>query len=108
MYLYEYPIQSLICNDNNLIKVLCFGTIIDEFKGVSKMMELWLAIVLIVVALIAGLVVGFFLARKYFKSYLDKNPPINEKMIRAMMSQMGRKPSEKQVRQVMASMKQNQ
>ncbi|MFP4478104.1 MAG: YneF family protein [bacterium] len=71
-------------------------------------MELWLAIVLIVVALIAGLVVGFFLARKYFKSYLDKNPPINEKMIRAMMSQMGRKPSEKQVRQVMASMKQNQ
>lgn len=72
------------------------------------MMELWLAIVLIVVALIAGLVVGFFLARKYFKSYLDKNPPINEKMIRAMMSQMGRKPSEKQVRQVMASMKQNQ
>ncbi|QWC00742.1 YneF family protein [Mycoplasmatota bacterium] len=71
-------------------------------------MELWLEIVLIVVALIVGLVIGFFLARKYFKSYLDKNPPINEKMIRAMMSQMGRKPSEKQVRQVMASMKQNQ
>lgn len=72
------------------------------------MMELWLEIVLIVGALIIGLIVGFFLSRKYFKSYLDKNPPINEKMIRAMMSQMGRKPSEKQVRQVMASMKQNQ
>ncbi len=91
-----------------MIKRLSFDTIIVEFKGVNKIMELWLAIVLIVVALIAGLVVGFFLARKYFKSYLDKNPPINEKMIRAMMSQMGRKPSEKQVRQVMASMKQNQ
>ncbi len=69
-------------------------------------MELWLAIVLIVVALLVGAAVGFFLSRAYFKRYLEKNPPINEKMIRAMMSQMGRKPSEKQVRQVMASMQQ--
>lgn len=69
-------------------------------------MELWLAIVLIVVALLGGGVGGFFFARNYFKKYLEKNPPINEQMIRAMMSQMGRKPSEKQVRQVMASMKQ--
>jgi len=71
------------------------------------MMELWLAIVLIVVALLVGAVSGFFIARNYFKKYLEKNPPINEQMIRAMMSQMGRKPSEKQVRQVMASMQQN-
>jgi uncharacterized protein YneF (UPF0154 family) len=70
------------------------------------MMQLWLAIVLIVVALLGGGVGGFFFARNYFKKYLEKNPPINEQMIRAMMSQMGRKPSEKQVRQVMASMKQ--
>lgn len=69
-------------------------------------MELWLAIVLIVVALLVGAVAGFFISRAYFKRYLAKNPPINEKMIRAMMSQMGRKPSEKQVRQVMASMEQ--
>jgi len=69
-------------------------------------MQLWLAIVLIVVALLGGGVGGFFFARNYFKKYLEKNPPINEQMIRAMMSQMGRKPSEKQVRQVMASMKQ--
>lgn len=78
-----------------------------EFKGVI-IMELWLAIVLIVVALLVGAVVGFFLSRRYFKNYLEKNPPVNEKMIRAMLSQMGRKPSEKQVRQVMASMKQSQ
>jgi len=71
------------------------------------MMKIWVAVIFIVVALIIGLVVGFFLSRKYFKKYLDKNPPINEKMIRAMMSQMGRKPSEKQVRQVMASMNQS-
>jgi len=68
--------------------------------------QIWLFIVLLVVALLVGAVVGFFLARKYFKKYLEKNPPINEQMIRAMMAQMGRKPSEKQVRQVMASMNQ--
>lgn len=67
-------------------------------------MDLWLAIVLIVVALLLGGVLGFFISRNYFKKYLEKNPPINENMIRAMMGQMGRKPSEKQVRQVMASM----
>ena len=54
--------------------------------------------------LIAGAVIGFIVSRKVFKRYLEKNPPINENMIRAMMSQMGRKPSEKQVKQVMAAM----
>ncbi len=70
------------------------------------MMPLWLEIVLPIVTLLVGAIIGFFLSRKYFKSYLEKNPPINEAMVRAMMSQMGRTPSEKQVRQVMASMKQ--
>ncbi len=69
-------------------------------------MNLWLVIVLPILILIIGGAVGFFLARNYFKKYLEKNPPINENMIRAMMSQMGRKPSEKQVRQVMQSMNQ--
>ena len=72
-------------------------------KGVI-FMELWLAIVLIVVALLVGAIAGFFISRNVFKKQLEKNPPINENMIRAMMSQMGRKPSEKQVRQVMQSM----
>jgi len=69
-------------------------------------MPLWLQIVLPIITLLVGGVAGFFLSRMYFKKYLDKNPPINENMIRAMMGQMGRKPSEKQVRQVMQSMKQ--
>ena len=60
---------------------------------------------IIVGVLLVGLVVGFFVSRKVFKDQLEKNPPINENMIRAMMSQMGRKPSERQVKQVMASMK---
>jgi uncharacterized protein YneF (UPF0154 family) len=69
-------------------------------------MPVWLQIVLPIVTLLVGGIVGFFLSRNYFKKYLEKNPPINENMIRAMMSQMGRKPSEKQVRQVMQSMQQ--
>ena len=61
----------------------------------------------IIGVLIVGLVAGFFLSRWFFKRELQKNPPINEKMIRAMFQQMGRKPSEAQVRAVMNSMKRN-
>ena len=61
-------------------------------------------ILLVVIGIIVGLVAGFFIARKMFTSQLEKNPPINEKMIEAMMSSMGRKPSQKQVKQVMAQM----
>ena len=54
--------------------------------------------------LVLGVVVGFFVSRKLFSTQLKKNPPINEKMIRAMFLQMGRKPSETQIRQVMNQM----
>ncbi|KGR74072.1 YneF family protein [Ureibacillus sinduriensis] len=67
-------------------------------------MNLWLAIVLIIVALAGGVALGFYFARQYMMKYLKENPPINEQMIRVMMAQMGRKPSEKQVRQMMAQM----
>ena len=55
-----------------------------------------------------GAVLAFFGARYFFKRQLQKNPPINENMIRAMFMQMGRKPSESQIRAVMNSMKKNQ
>lgn len=55
-------------------------------------------------ALIVGIIIGFLIARIVTKKQLVKNPPINEKMIEAMMSGMGRKPSQKQVKQVMAQM----
>lgn len=67
-------------------------------------MELFFDILKIVIGLIAGGVIGFFIARKYMKKYLKQNPPINEQMIRAMMMQMGRTPSQKQVNQMMKSM----
>ena len=50
---------------------------------------------------IAGAVLGFFLARYFIKKEIQKNPPINEKMIRVMFAQMGRTPSEKQIREIM-------
>lgn len=61
-------------------------------------------ILMIIIGLIPGLIIGFFGARLYMKKYLDKNPPINEDMIKAMMTSMGRTPSQKQVNQVMKQM----
>lgn len=61
-------------------------------------------ILLIVMGLIIGIVIGFFVARTVTKRYMKKNPPINEEMIKALMTQMGRKPSQKQVNQMMKSM----
>ena len=62
-------------------------------------------ILLIVVGLVIGAIIGFFVSRKYMESYLKKNPPINEQMIKIMMSQMGRTPNQKQINQVMKAMK---
>lgn len=70
----------------------------------AKLLVWWQLLILLVLVLLVGLVAGFFITRKIFKSQLKKNPPINEKMIRAMFMQMGRTPSEKQVRAVMRSM----
>ena len=61
-------------------------------------------ILLILAGIIAGAVAGFFIARHLMKKQLKENPPINEQMIKAMMTQMGRTPSQKQVNQMMKSM----
>ena len=67
-------------------------------------MATWIWIIIVILALAGGTALGFYMARQYMMKYLKENPPINEQMIRVMMAQMGRKPSEKQVRQMMASM----
>ena len=64
----------------------------------------WTNLLYVLLGVVIGGVAGFFIARKVFTDQLKKNPPINEKMIRAMFLQMGRKPSETQIKQVMNSM----
>ena len=65
----------------------------------------WLLIVG-VSCLIVGFIIGFFVIRSVFTKQLEKNPPINRDMIRAMFMQMGRKPSEKDITRVINSMNQ--
>lgn len=67
----------------------------------------WSLSLILLGVLIVGAVIGFFVSRKIFTNYLEKNPPINEKMVRQLFQQMGRTPSEKQVRQIMQSMQQS-
>lgn len=68
----------------------------------------WLSTMLwILLGIVIGGVAGFIIARNLMKKELQKNPPINENMIRAMFMQMGRKPSEAQIRAVMNQMNKN-
>lgn len=64
----------------------------------------WTNFLYVLLGVLIGAVIGFFVTRKIFTNQMKKNPPINEKMIRAMFLQMGRKPSETQIRQVMNQM----
>ena len=63
-----------------------------------------LSIMYLVIGLLIGGAAGFFITRHYFNKQLKENPPITEKQIRAMYAQMGRKPSEAQIRAIMKSM----
>ncbi|HPF82953.1 MAG TPA: YneF family protein [Bacilli bacterium] len=67
-------------------------------------MQFLIDVLQILGGVIAGGIAGFFLAKKYLMKYMKKNPPINEQMIRAMMTSMGRTPSQKQVNQTMKQM----
>ena len=67
-------------------------------------MELWVVILVGILALLAGIALGFFIARKYMMTYLKKNPPINEQMLKMMMMQMGMKPSQKKINQMLKAM----
>lgn len=57
-----------------------------------------------IVGIIIGAIAGFLGARWYFQKQIKENPPITEKQIRAMYMQMGRKPSEAQIKQIMKTM----
>lgn len=61
----------------------------------------FLFILWVLIALLAGIGLGFYLARYFMKKELIKNPPLNEAVVKEMMTQMGRKPSQKQINAVM-------
>ena len=67
-------------------------------------MDWWQILLLAIGMLIVGGIAGFFISRYIFQKQLKDNPPVNEKMIRAMFRSMGRTPSEKQIREIMRSM----
>lgn len=64
----------------------------------------WSSLLSLLAGLIIGGGLGFFITRHMFEKQMKEHPPVNEKMIRAMFLQMGRKPSETQIRQIMKSM----
>ncbi len=68
----------------------------------------WLWILIFLGLLIVGFIAGLLVSRKITQKYFKENPPINENMIRIMYKQMGRTPTEKQVRQVMAAVNSQQ
>lgn len=70
-------------------------------------MDWWQILLLAIGMLIVGGIAGFFIARYIFQKQIRENPPVNEKMIRAMFRSMGRTPSEKQVREIMRNMNSN-
>ncbi|WP_379967519.1 YneF family protein [Ectobacillus sp. sgz5001026] len=67
-------------------------------------MSVWVSILVGILIFAAGIALGFFIARRYMMNYLKKNPPINEQMLKMMMAQMGQKPSQKKINQMMQSM----
>ena len=68
------------------------------------MNSIWASLLYLIIGLIVGGLAGFFITRHLFQKQLKENPPITEKMVRAMYAQMGRKPSESQIRQIMKTM----
>ena len=82
----------------------CTIRMFKELKIIMMHIAIWQFILILVIELLVVAIAVFFLVKKLFTRQLKKNPPINEKMIRAMMTQMGRTPSEKLVRAVMKSM----
>ena len=65
---------------------------------------MWIDILQIFLGFLGGIVVGFLVSKKLMTKYLQKNPPINEDMIKTLMSGMGRTPTQKQVNQMMKQM----
>ena len=86
-------------------------TVLNRVKSLlekwGNKMTFWASVGFTLVGALIGGILTFYFTRKKFEKELKENPPINEKMIRAMFLQMGRKPSEAQIRQIMKSVNSN-
>ncbi|MEI4321515.1 YneF family protein [Streptococcus suis] len=71
-------------------------------------MKVGLAILLIVLAFAGGVALGIYLSRKQVENYIADKPVLDENALRLMMSQMGQKPSEAKVQQVLRQIKSQQ
>lgn len=57
--------------------------------------------VLLIVAIFAAFIGGFFVARKLITKQIEENPPFSREQIKAMYLSMGVKPSEARINQTM-------
>ena len=57
--------------------------------------------VLMIVAIFAAFIGGFFVARKLITKQIEENPPFSREQIKAMYLSMGVKPSEARINQTM-------
>ncbi|HFU3843631.1 TPA: YneF family protein [Streptococcus suis] len=71
-------------------------------------MNVGLAILLIVLAFAGGVALGIYFSRKQVENYIADKPVLDENALRLMMSQMGQKPSEAKVQQVLRQIKSQQ
>ena len=78
---------------------------VNEASKLSTGAWIGILVAVLVVGLVIGAIIGFKVSNKITKKKLEENTPITEEQIRAMYAQMGRKPSEQQVRQIMNNFK---
>ncbi len=71
-------------------------------------MNWFLGILLVLVGVAGGVILGFYLSRKQVENYIADKPVLDENALRMMMSQMGQKPSEAKVQQVLRQIKSQQ
>ncbi|MDE1691444.1 YneF family protein [Streptococcus suis] len=67
-----------------------------------------IVILLVILALAGGVALGIYLSRKQVENYIADKPVLDENALRLMMSQMGQKPSEAKVQQVLRQIKSQQ
>ena len=63
-------------------------------------MNLFLGILLIILAFFGGMVAGMFLLRRQFEKEFASNPRLNVEAVRTLLGASGQRPSEAKVQQV--------